>query len=307
MSNQVAHVFQVGWTLFRFIAVISSSIAAILSNLLPLFLNDLFSVGYLFFMIVFLCVGAVIFQGALAHLFNDYADFSSGTDAKSPAILSGGSRVIQKGMLRPKTVLQIGKWLAIFLFTIAVVMATFGRYDIAILMIIGIWAAVSYSLPPLQLSYRPFLGEWLSLFPSIFFIGVAGPWIMIGTIPVWAMQNAVINALVCMAWVMVHHIPDIDADRMATPIKRTSVVWFVGKLGLNWARFPAFLYLFMAGLVTIWLFPERVWAGLIVLGLLSFGLFLVIKINPKNDQQVTNNEKLLLLLAMIIAIALGIF
>lgn len=307
LTSQVAHLFRVGWTLLRFIAVLSSSIVVILSSLLPLFLYTSFSFGYLTFMLIFLSVAAITVHGALTHLFNDYVDFYSGTDAYSPAILSGGSRIIQKGMLRPQVVLQLGKWLSIGLLIIAGLTTIVGRYNLAILIVIGVWAAVSYSLPPFQLSYRPFLGEWLSLFPSIFFLGLAGPWIILDSIPLWAVQNAIINAFVCMAWVMVHHIPDIDADRMATPMKRTSVVWFVDTFDLRFARFPALIYFFMAALCAIWLFPERLWAGIALICLLLYALVLVIKMDAKNHQQVTNYEKILLLLAIIIAIVLGVF
>lgn len=307
VSNQVMPIWRIGWTALRMIAVISSSMATIVSSLLPLYFNMSFSMGYLIFMLLFLSVAATIVHGALTHVFNDYADFLSGTDAHSPALLSGGSRLIQKGLVRPRVMWQFGKWLALSLLVIAVLTLFLNRYELAILIVIGVWAAVSYSLPPLQLSYRPFLGEWLSLFPSLFFLGLAGPWIMLDHIPLWSVQNAVINALVCMAWVMVHHIPDINADRMATPVKRTSVVWFVDTFGLSFARVPALLYLSMAALFAIWLFPERVWAGVILLVLLSFATRLVVKMNPSNHQQVTNYEKILLLCAVFIAIVLGIF
>lgn len=307
VSSQAIQLFRIGWTLLRLIAVLSSSIVVILSSLLPLFLYTSLSFGYLMWMLVFLSVAAITFHGALTHLFNDYTDFHSGTDAHSPAILSGGSRVIQKGMMHPQHVFKLGKWLSGSLLTIAVLTALLGRYDMAILIVVGVWAAVSYSLPPLQLSYRPFLGEWLSLFPSIFFLGLAGPWMILDAIPLWAVQNAVINALVCMAWVMVHHIPDLEADRMATPIKRTSVVWFANKFGVNYAPLPALIYFMMAGFCTIWLFPNRSLAGIILILLFSFALFLVSHINPKDHQQVTKYEKLLLLLAIVIAITLGIF
>jgi len=307
MINQVGQIFRTGWTLLRIIAVASSSIATILSSLLPLFIRASFSTEYLITMLIFLSIGAMVIHGLLTHLFNDYTDFRTGTDAYSPAILSGGSRVIQEGLVRPQTILKLGKWLSITLLLIAVFMMLIDRYELAILLLIGVWSAVSYSLPPLLLSYRPFLGEWLSLFPAIFLIGLAGPWIIFDTIPIWAIQNAVINAFICMAWVMVHHIPDLNADRMANPVKQTTVVWFANKFGLSFARLPALLYFTMAGLFTIWLLPERFMAGLILIGILLFALFLVMKMDLKNNQQVSNYEKVLLLLAIIIAIVLGVF
>lgn len=307
MTNQVIKVFQGGWMLLRLVAVVSSSIVTILSSLLPLFLYSSFAKSYLFFMLIFLSLAAVAIHGLLTHLLNDYTDYLSGTDAESPAILSGGSRVIQKGVVRPHIVWQLGKWLTIVLLVVAIIMAFVAQFKLTILILIGVWAAVSYSLPPLRLSYRPFLGEWLSLFPAIFFLGLAGPWLVLETIPLWAVQNAVINAFVCMGWVMVHHIPDLDADRQAIPKKRTSVVWFVEKFGINFARFPAFIYLTMAGLCAIWLGLDRLWAGLILIGMISYALFLVAKMHPENHEQVTNYEKILLLLAILIAVVLGVF
>src|SRR5699024_9442781 len=123
----------------------------------------------------------------------------------------------------------------------------------------------------------------------------------------WAVQNAVINALVCMAWVMVHHIPDLEADRMATPIKRTRDVWFADKFGVGYARLPAYIYFMMAGFCILWVFLVRILEGVILIFLFSFVLFLVIRINPIHHQQVTKYEKMLLLLAIVIAVILGVF
>lgn len=307
LQSRLIDLFKISWTLLRLIAVVSSSIVTILSSFLPLFIHTSLSTGYLLFMFIFLSSAAIIVHGGLTHLFNDYADFLSGTDAKSPAVLSGGSRVIQKGLLPPQTVFKLGTWMTIILLIIAIVMAFFNRFELTILILIGIWAAISYSLPPLQLSYRPFVGEWLSMFPAVFFLGLAGPWIILDTIPLWAYQNAVINALICMAWVMVHHIPDIQADKMATPKKRTSVVWFVEKYDIRFAKAPAVLYIAMASLFATWLLTDRLWTGIIVIGLLCGALLLILKIKPNNLEQVTNIEKVILLLAMIIGIVLGIF
>lgn len=293
--------------ILRLIAVISSSIVTIISGLLPLYLHTSITAGEFFLMFFFLSIAAIVVHGLLTHLFNDYADFLTGTDEHSPAILSGGSRVIQKGIMQPDLVWKIGKWLALSLLGIAVVVAIIGRYELTILIIIGVWSAVSYSLPPLRLSYRPFIGEWFSLFPAIFLLGVAAPWIILDSIPLWAYQNAVINAFICMGWVMVHHIPDVEADRQAVPKKRTSVVWFVERFGMEFARVPAFLYFLFAGLCAIWVGTERWMTALVIAVFLLYALFLIVKMNPRDFKQVTNVEKLLLLLAIIIAIVLGLY
>lgn len=258
-------------------------------------------------MFFFLSAGAVVIHGLLTHLFNDYADFLSGTDEHSPAILSGGSRVIQKGILKPEVVWRLGRLLAILLLMAAVLLAIIGHGKISLLILVGVWAAASYSLSPLRLSYRPFLGEWLSLFPSMFLLGLAGPWLIMDVIPMWAVQNALINALVCMAWVMVHHIPDLEADQKAKPIKVTTVVWFAKKFGVNFAYFPALFYLMLAGLVPIWLAFTRLTAAFLLIVLISFAIYLVTHLDIKNHHQVSKSEKGLLLIAMLIGLVLGIF
>jgi len=307
LANQILLILHGGWTLLRSIAVIFSSVATIISGLLPFFLYTTASTGYLFALFTFLTIGAFTIHGVLTHALNDYIDFRSGTDEFSPAILSGGSRVVQKGMISIHTLRLLAKWLTISLLIIAMLLVVFDQYKLAILFLIGIWAAASYSLPPLRLSYRPFLGEWLSLFPAILFLGLAGPWIMLDSIPLWAMQNAVINALLCLAWVMVHHIPDMEADKRAVPKKRTSIVWFVDKFGFDYARFPAMLYLFTAGLCVFWLGFDRLWAALFLLFTISIAVCFVLKMNLEDHQQVTICEKVLLYLAMITAVSLGVF
>jgi 1,4-dihydroxy-2-naphthoate octaprenyltransferase len=307
MENALVHKLRGGWKLLRFIAVISSSFVAILSSLLPLLLYTSLSAETFILMFIFLGLGATIVHGVLVHLFNDYADNLTGTDAHSPGILSGGSRVIQEGFMQPAYVLKLGKWVAAVLLVMAAIVAMLGYIEVTFLILVGIWAAISYSLPPISLSYRPFLGEWLSLFPAIFFLGIAGPWLLLDAVPVWAYQNAVINALVCMGWVMVHHIPDVNADIKAKPKKQTSVVWFVERFGMEFAKVPALLYFFIAGLCTIWVGIDRLTAGIIAAIFLVIGMAFIMKADSRNVEQVTRCEQILLLLAILIGLVLGIF
>src|SRR5690625_7429972 len=93
-----------GWGILRLIAVVSSSVTAVLSSLLPLLLYTSHSPVTLFYLFLFLCGGAIVVHGLLTHLFNDYADFTSGTEEHSPAILSCGSRVITNGIMTPRVV-----------------------------------------------------------------------------------------------------------------------------------------------------------------------------------------------------------
>ncbi|MFZ4453699.1 prenyltransferase [Salibacterium aidingense] len=294
-----------GILLLRWIAVISSSVAAIISTMLPLYFR--IPAGQWIALFLLLVFGAFLIHGVLTHILNDYTDYLSGTDEKSPAILSGGSRVIQTGAMSVETLGRIGKWLTILLMASAAVLLMMGYFRLALLIIVGVWAAAAYSIPPLRLSYYPLAGEWLCTFPSLLFLGFGGAWLALGTIPEWAMQNAVINALICIAWVMVHHIPDLSADAGASPKKNTTVVWAAETLGLPFCRLPAIIYYLLVGGCTFWLGLERLTASLGLAASAAAAIVLIVKMNIHDPEDVSNVEKILLLLAILTAVWLGIF
>src|SRR5690625_6731749 len=131
---------------------------------------------------------------------------------------------------------KIGSILTMSLVILSVLLAVVGQMELAILIVVGIWGAASYSLRPFRFAYVPLAGEWLSLFPSMLLLGLAAPWLMLETIPAWGWQNAFINALWCMSWVMVHHIRDMEADWKVSSVKSTRVVWSEDIVGhvLTW-------------------------------------------------------------------------
>ncbi|MGY4690872.1 prenyltransferase [Salibacterium sp. K-3] len=305
MINKAGTVLKNGIVLLRWIAVVSSSVAAIISTMLPLY-GELAGSRWsaLFLLLLF---SAFLIHGVLTHLLNDYTDHISGTDEHSPAILSGGSRLIQTGAVPVEVIGRIGKGLAAFLVLLAGALLVTGFFRLGVLLAVGVWAAAAYSMRPLRLSYYPFAGEWLCTFPSIFFLGLAGPWLALGTIPEWAYQNATVNALICIAWVMVHHVPDLNADARAVPKKQTSVVWAVEKLGLPFVRLPAVLYYVLAGGCAFWLGLERLPAALGLAASSTAAVILIVNMDVKDPEDVSNVEKWMLLLAFVTAVWLGVF
>lgn len=123
----------------------------------------------------------------------------------------------------------------------------------------------------------------------------------------WAWQNGLINAIWCMAWVMVHHIPDRHADRKSTPLKQTSVVWAEDTFGIRGAKLPAMLYFISVGLLLFWTAFTRPIGAFGAGILLGYAIYLVIKMDIDDVEKVTNDEKKLLFLAFATAIWLGIF
>ncbi|NGZ76420.1 prenyltransferase [Saccharibacillus alkalitolerans] len=308
MSHFAVSILKNGLHLMRPAAVGASSVVIIFSGMYPLFLDPAVPAAHALTTAMLLLVGCLLIHGLLTHALNDYTDYRSGTDDRSPAMLSGGSRVIQNGRMTPEAVGRFGFGLAAVLLASAILLIAFGQARLAVLLLIGIWGAVSYSAPPLRLAYIPFAGEWLSTFPSTFALGLGGAWLLLGGLPDWAVQNAWINAVYCIAWVMVHHIPDLEADRQASPVKRTSVVWAADRFGPAFARLPAVAYFALIGLSAIWLAWSGRWAGAAgILVAAALSVYWLAKVDVRDAAAVTACEKKMLLTAIVLAVWLGIF
>lgn len=263
-----------------------------------------------------LLIGAVCVQGIIAHAMNDLVDAESGTDAKSPAILSGGSRVLQRCLLDKKALRDAA------VYGIAIGLA-FASYELALfhwrwfsVTVVALICACTYSLPPLRLSYRPLLGEWFCAFPTVFTMGVAGPWIELGYLPRWAYDLALVHALLSVAWLMVHHIPDVAADLQAEPKKWTTVAWCVSKFKagscLRNGRtipcevMPACCYWVLGGLVLGWrILPVSIPAGVGGILLWCIGLISLLKANPRNVASCTRLERGLISYTVLCSLWLG--
>lgn len=293
--------------LTRILAVAFSSFITILSTTIPLiiFYPDLNN-GTILILCAILLLGSFLTHGLLTHIVNDLADFKSGTDDYSPGVLSGGSRVIQEKVFTYNQLKFFGIMLCTAMVLAAIFFFIFGHVKLGILTIIGIWGALTYSMKPFIFAYRPFAGEWLSLFPSMLFLGLAAPWIMLDTIPVWAWFNAAINAVWCMSWVMVHHIPDIDADQRARPVKNTTVLYAVNRWGRRAAHMPAVLYLVVISALAVVMTSTRELAGMVTLILAIVTVLMLFDMKNKDVEAVTAVEKKMLIMASVTAIVLGL-
>src|SRR5690625_2696493 len=199
--------------LTRILAVAFSSFVTVLSTSIPLVLYyPELDNGTIFLLIGVLLLGSFLTHGLLTHIVNDLIDFKSGTDEHSPGMLSGGSRVIQTKQFTYIQLTLFGIVCIAVMVLAAILFFAFVHVELGILTVIGIWGARSYSIKPSIFAYRPLAGEWLSLFPSMLFLGLAAPWIILDSIPLWAWVNAAINSIWSKSWVMVHHIRGIAVD-----------------------------------------------------------------------------------------------
>lgn len=254
-----------------------------------------------------LLIGIFLIQGILTHAYNDLADFKSGTDQLSPAMLSGGSRVLIEDQISHtalKYITIVTTFIVAFLFILAI---GSGANRLAVLLAIGWFTAFSYSVQPFSFAYRPFIAEVFSLFPSIFMLTIAAPWLALGEIPVWAVQNGIVNGLWFIGWVQISAIQDIYSDSQATPKKRTTAVYMTERFGIDKSIYAPLLYFSLMIPVALWILFTRPIAGIILAVLLGIVFYLVINMNARDNHDVARRLKLILIGAGVIAITLGLF
>lgn len=154
-----------------------------------------------------------------ANTFNDYFDWTSGTDKANNDYFmpfSGGSRSIELGLISEKGLYRLA---VAFTFIAAacglIVMALAGRVWLPAFGAFGVFSAYFYTAPPLRLAARRGLGEML--------IGLNfGPLMVAGT--VYALSGSLTwldflagapIGLFTAAILWINEFPDIKADRLS--------------------------------------------------------------------------------------------
>jgi len=162
------------------------------------------------------------------NLLNEYADHVSGNDAANttPTPFSGGSRVIQKGLIGPRAILlaavaslALGGSVGVYLNLV-----TDGNV-VLLLGAAGIFLAYSYNVRPLRLGYRglgePAVGIGFGPLPvaGAYYVqaGSLGPRVFLISLPI-----AVLIALV----LLINGFPDHAADRA---VGKNTLVVLLGK------------------------------------------------------------------------------
>lgn len=111
-----------------------------------------------------------------ANLLNDYGDHLLGSDAlnREYTPFSGGSRLIQAGLVQPATIFKVS--MAFLLLTVLIgitLVLIIQDWRLFIFGVVGVFIALAYSLPPFKLAFR----GWGELVVSLAF----GPLIVVGT------------------------------------------------------------------------------------------------------------------------------
>lgn len=216
------------------------------ATLIPIFLGTIIALhaGYLFdFWGFFFTVLGMLAIHAGVNLANDYFDHKSGNDElnRNATPFSGGSRVIQDGLIVPQHLLYaslgflvIGSMIGLYLNTMV------GGNLILLIGLLGVGIGFFYSAPPFAASYHR-LGE---LFVALGF----GPLMVVGSYVVQAHAFSILPlvasiplALLIAAVLFMNQFQDVEADLKAkkrnivnTIGKKESVTWLKVGVGLSY-------------------------------------------------------------------------
>jgi 1,4-dihydroxy-2-naphthoate octaprenyltransferase len=171
-----------------------------------------------------LALVAMVFLHAGANIANDYFDHTSGNDwlNKNYNPFSGGSRLIQDGLLTPRSVL-IGSFSC---FAVAILLGLIILYItrsvfVLALGITGILGGFFYTASPVRLSYRGAGEIVIALLFGI--LPIYGSYFLQGrTVDIIPLAPAFIVAILIFLIILINEFPDHPADKAAD--KKTLVV-----------------------------------------------------------------------------------
>ena len=180
-----------------------------------------FSVG-LFLLALF----ATMLLHSGANVANDYFDHVSGNDwaGEKPTPFSGGSRLIQKGILSPKATLieSVVLLAAGALLGVIIVVITKSVF-VVVLGVIGLLGGFFYTCPPMKFSYRTLGEAVIALLFGI--LPVTGAYyLQAGRVDFVVGPAAAIAALLIFMIILINEFADVHQDSSAN--KKTLVVRF---------------------------------------------------------------------------------
>lgn len=247
-----------------------------------------------------------IIHGVVSHAFNDREDWLSGTDRLTRGILSGGSRVIARGLYNTEELSSLGRKALVITVVGALFLAKAGP-GIVVFLALGIWAALAYTCPPFRLAYRPLVGEWLCGVPAVLACATGTYYVLTGGIHPLAVAGGAIHALLAIGLLMHHHLADITGDLQALPHKLTTVAFTSVTLGIDrapWVELVYFTLALVTGLAAGWLLHPVFWLGIpFALGCMAVAL----ATQPLDTQDITCKEYYLYWLVTGDAVAKAVF
>jgi 1,4-dihydroxy-2-naphthoate octaprenyltransferase len=243
-----------------------------------------------------------------ANIANDYFDHTSRNDwlNKNPTPFSGGSQLIQQGLLSPKSVL-IAAWIALsigVLIGIVIFLLTRSIFILA-LGLAGLLGGYFYTAPPVRLGYRT-SGE-LTIGLLFGLLPVYGSYyLQTGTIDLLPLVPGIIVAMLIFLVILVNEFPDAPADHA---VNKKTIVVVLGDRPAVWIYRIVLLATFCVAVVAVLFFKAMVFPGLLYLATFPLAALALKALNrdvlQKSGRYTVNQLTILLHLAGGTMLSLG--
>lgn len=180
-----------------------------------------------------LVLAGAAFLHLAANLFNDYFDWTSGTDEQNNDYFlpfSGGSRSVELGLVTPRRLALLGTLALAVAAACGVAVALQGRPLVVAFGAVGALSGFFYTAPPLRLAARRGLGE---LFVGLNFgplMTAGAAYALRGSVETGDFLIGIPMGLLTTAILWVNEFPDTPADI------RAGKVHLVATLGISRAR-----------------------------------------------------------------------
>jgi 1,4-dihydroxy-2-naphthoate octaprenyltransferase len=229
---------------------------------------------------------ATLVQGFETHAVNEVYDWRSGTDrANVPRVLSGGSRVLNRGLLTMRELWVVFAASSLLIWSLTAGLALARSWLVVLFVLPGFVSGLAYTLPPIRTAYRPFAGELAGGFLGVLLCVLGGYFVQTLSLSGAALVAAVAYACVCVAMLQMHHYLDVEADLAAVPPKRTTIAYLGRKAGKAYAMGYAVVAAAAFGVLAVSSLEFLPAVACAVLAILVH-----MRTNPRSVESVTKNE-----------------
>jgi len=160
-----------------------------------------------------LSLAGAVFLHLGANIINDWFDHLSGNDAANvdyAAPFTGGSRMIQKGLLPPRTVLAMALGFFAAASAVGVIIAFEAGWPVIAFGLAGLFLGIAYTAPGVMLAARG-LGE-VAIFLAFGLITAGAYYVQTGTVTFHCVVASLPPAMMTTAIILINEFQDSAAD-----------------------------------------------------------------------------------------------
>ena len=201
------------YKLFRFKPTVAWSLCGILLGISVAIHEFGYELNWLYLAVAVFPV--VLMQGFIAHAINDLSDEE--VDKKTDMKSTNRFKVLISGIASRHDLVIIAYAFFVITLCAALFLLMSLGFLILIFYVVGLYAALGYSVPPLKLGWRPY-SEWSIVLPVLVTLVVAVNYVATGSLSFLAFVIGLLFALFNIIWFLVSRMMDYEPDKAAGKI-----------------------------------------------------------------------------------------